>query len=92
MARGAAPGERRGGRGKGTPNKMTQDAKQAIEFVAQGLGGAEGMLRWAQTSEVNERIFWSNIYPRMLPKEIKAEVDADVGLTVKIVRHGDEDA
>lgn len=71
---------------------MTQDAKQAIEFVAQGLGGAEGMLAWAQSDKTNERIFWSNIYPRMLPKEIKAEVDADVGITVKIVRHGDVDA
>jgi len=82
MSRGSKPGERRGGRQKGTPNKMTQDAKEAIEFVAHGLGGAEGMLIWAQKDPTNERIFWSNIYPRILPKEIKAEVDATLVVNV----------
>jgi hypothetical protein len=82
MSRGSKPGERRGGRQKGTPNKMTQDAKEAIEFVAQGLGGAEGMLAWAKKDATNERIFWSNIYPRILPKEIKAEVDAQLVVNV----------
>lgn len=83
MARGSSPGERRGGRKKGTPNKLTQDAKEAIEFVAQGLGGAGGMLAWAQEDKVNERIFWSNIYPRILPKEVKADVDASLIVNIK---------
>lgn len=83
-----AAGRKTGGRQKGTPNKMTQDAKQAIEYVAAGLGGADGMLRWAQLNETNERIFWSNIYPRVLPKEVKAEVEAS--LTVQVVRFADD--
>lgn len=82
-----AAGKKTGGRQKGTPNKLTQDAKEAIEFVAQGLGGAEGMLTWAQEDKTNERIFWSNIYPRILPKEVKAEVDAQ--LVVNVNRGGD---
>lgn len=82
-----AAGKKTGGRIKGTPNKMTQDAKQAIELVAEGLGGAEGMLMWAQSDKTNERIFWSTIYPRILPKEVKAEVDAQ--LVVNINRGGD---
>ncbi|NPT50736.1 hypothetical protein GNZ10_13615 [Ralstonia sp. 3N] len=88
MARGASPGERRGGRKKGTPNKTTQDAREAIQLVAEGLGGADGMLAWAQSDKTNERIFWSTIYPRILPKEVKAEHTGEVGLTVEIVRFG----
>jgi hypothetical protein len=76
-------GERRGGRQKGTPNKIQACAKEAIEKVAVGLGGAEGMLKWAQSDPTNERIFWSQIYPKVLPKEVKAE--HEVTGTVKIV-------
>ncbi|SAK19213.1 hypothetical protein UA17_01762 [Burkholderia multivorans] len=68
-----AKGVKTGGRQKGTPNKTTANVKEAIEKVAAGLGGAEGMLAWAQSDPVNERIFWSQIYPKVLPKEIKAE-------------------
>lgn len=30
MPRGSAPGERRGGRAKGTPNKVTQDFRETV--------------------------------------------------------------
>jgi hypothetical protein len=84
-----AKGQKTGGRAKGTPNKTTQDAKQAIEMVAEGLGGAEGMLIWARKDDANERIFWSTIYPRILPKEVKAEHSGEIGLTVEIVKFSD---
>jgi hypothetical protein len=64
---------RRVGRQAGTPNRLTQEVKTVIEQVAQGLGGAQGMLTWAQAHPVNERLFWSNIYPKLLPKSLKAE-------------------
>ncbi len=67
-----AQGTKTGGRKQGTPNKLTRDVKQAIEYVAEGLGGAEGMLQWAQEDTENTRVFWSQIYPKLLPKEIKA--------------------
>jgi hypothetical protein len=41
--RGSAPGERRGGRKKGTPNKAT--AKRQAEIAASGLTPLEHMLR-----------------------------------------------
>lgn len=68
-----AKGQKTGGRTKGTPNKVTQDVREAILEVAANMGGAKGMLTWAQSDPVNERIFWSQIYPKTLPKEIKAE-------------------
>lgn len=70
------------GRPAGAPNKLARDAKEAIEQVAQGLGGAEGMLAWVQSDKANERIFWSTIYPRILPREVKAEVDAQLVVNV----------
>lgn len=79
MPRGSQPGERRGGRTKGTPNKLTKDVREAILQVAEGLGGAEGMLSWAQEDKANERIFWSQIYPKVLPKEVKAELSGADG-------------
>ncbi len=73
MSRGAKPGERRGGRHKGTPNQLTRTVKEVIERVAQGLGGVDGMLAWAQEEAANARIFWGQIYPKLLPCQIKAE-------------------
>ena len=75
-----AGGKREGaGRPKGSPNKITQDVREAILQVAEGLGGVAGMLTWAQSDPTNERIFWSQIYPRVLPKEIKKELSGPDG-------------
>lgn len=68
-----AKGVKTGGRRKGTPNKLTLDVKGAIEKVANDLGGPTRMLAWVKEDSANERIFWSQIYPKILPKEIKAE-------------------
>jgi hypothetical protein len=80
-----AKGVKTGGRQKGTPNRTTAGAKEAIEQVAIGLGGADGMLEWAKRDPTNERIFWSTIYPRVLPKEIKAEHTGADGGPIQVV-------
>jgi hypothetical protein len=49
---------------------MTATAREAIEFVAQGLGGAERFLTWAQKSAENEDHFWCSIYPKLLPLQL----------------------
>lgn len=58
------------GRPKGSVNKTTAVAKDVISQVAQGLGGAEGMLEWAQKEPANTRIFWGQIYPKLLPHQL----------------------
>lgn len=69
-----------GGRKKGTPNRTTQIAKDAIAEVAENLGGVKRLTAWVRESEDNERTFWAAIYPKLLP----LQVNADVGLTVRL--------
>ena len=69
-------GEKRPNQGKRGPDKTTKDVKNAILMVAENLGGVPRMTAWAQEDEKNERLFWSSIYPKVLPKEIKSEIAA----------------
>lgn len=62
-----ARGRKTGGRTKGTPNKTTMLAKEAIEAAAVGLGGTDRLIAWAKEDPQNERIFWGSIYPKLLP-------------------------
>lgn len=55
------------GRPKGVPNKATTAAKEAIARAAEGLGGTERLIAWAQEDPANERAFWSSIYPKLIP-------------------------
>jgi|SRR6516165_484659 hypothetical protein len=62
------PGEARNrGRPVGSHNRLTRSAREAIEFAAHALGGGQRLYRWCKESKTNERIFWSSIYPRLLP-------------------------
>ena len=58
------------GRPKGTPNKMTMQAKEAISYAAEGLGGAERLVEWAKEDPQNEKVFWAQIYPKLLPLQV----------------------
>jgi hypothetical protein len=55
------------GRPRGSHNRLTRSAREAIEFAAMMLGGGQRLYRWCKESKVNERTFWSSIYPRLLP-------------------------
>lgn len=71
-----AIGVKTGGRQKGTPNRLTQSVKAAIEQVAEGLGGPERMLDWVKESPENERIFWQTIYPKLLPLQLTGDPES----------------
>lgn len=72
-----AAGQKTGGRTKGTPNKLTQDVKQAIQLVAEGLGGSDGMLEWVKADADNEKLFWAQIYPKLLPHTVNGSLILD---------------
>jgi len=65
----------RGGRPKGSVNKTTATAKQMIEDCAKGLGGAERMLRWAQEAPENEKAFWTQVFPKLMPLQVNGPGD-----------------
>jgi hypothetical protein len=60
------------GRPKGALNKTTLAAKEIIAAVADRLGGADGLYQWANKSPRNKEIFWSSIYPRLIPVQTEA--------------------
>jgi hypothetical protein len=61
------------GRIKGSLNKTTKTAKEAIALAAEKLGGAERLVAWAQEEPQNERVFWGTIYPKLLPLQVTGE-------------------
>ena len=65
--RGKNGGGKTGGRKKGSRNAFTKTAKEAIEFAASKMGGGARLHEWVPTSEENEKLFWSSIYPKLLP-------------------------
>lgn len=76
--------KRGAGRPKGSKNKLAKEAKDVIAQAAAGLGGAERLLEWAKTDPLNERAFWSTIYPKLLPLTVSGDPSSplSVGLTV----------
>lgn len=81
-ALGAGPG-----RPKGVPNKQTTAVKEAIAAAAEGLGGTQRLIEWCKEEPANERAFWATIYPKLLPLQVNADVNATVTkVTREIVR------
>lgn len=60
-----------GGRQKGTPNKVTQSVKEALEETFERLGGVAVLAEWARDNQTEFYRLWSKI----LPREIAAKVE-----------------
>lgn len=58
------------GRPKGSPNKVTKAAKDAIADAAERLGGSNRLVEWAKEDPKNEHAFWATIYPKLLPLQV----------------------
>ena len=61
------------GRPKGSANKTTQAAKDAIAQAAEELGGADRLVAWVKEDPANEKVFWGTIYPKLLPLQLTGE-------------------
>lgn len=72
------------GRKKGSLNKTTKAAKDAIAQAAEELGGADRLCEWAKEDPQNERVFWGTIYPKLLPLQVSGEGGGP--LVVELVR------
>lgn len=60
-------GKRGPGRPKGAQNKIGKEAKEVIAAAAAELGGEKRLVKWAKEDPLNERAFWSTIYPKLIP-------------------------
>ena len=85
MPAGAKPGERRGGRQKGTPNHATKELKElarqhcgaALETIVQLMQSSENdQTRLAAAKELIDRGYGKAV------QAIEADVKADVGIRV----------
>jgi hypothetical protein len=74
------------GRPKGSPNKTTAAAKQVIQQASEELGGADRLVSWAKEDPLNERAFWSSIYPKLLPLQVAGDPDNPLRTITRIER------
>lgn len=70
-----------GGRKKGSLNKGTQAAKDALMLAAEELGGYERIIEWAREDEQNERLFWSSMYMKLLPLQVNANAEVTINVS-----------
>lgn len=88
MAGGAKPGERRGGRRKGTPNKTTALLKEAIIAAAteQGDDGTGGLTGYCRFLARDEPKAFAQLLGKVLPLQVTGEGDGPI----KVVIQGDD--
>lgn len=72
------------GRPKGTPNKLAKAAKDAIAEAAEALGGSDRMVAWVKEDPMNERAFWTSIYPKLVPVTLGNDGDNPFKVVQKI--------
>jgi hypothetical protein len=80
---GAKPGERRGGRKKGTPNKTTRTLKDAAMGALNAGNGAEAF--FTNLKDNNPAAF-AQFLKALLPTEIKMQAQVAVDLVDRIKR------
>jgi hypothetical protein len=71
------------GRPKGSGNKTSTSAKDAIALAADKLGGSQRLVDWAKEDPANERVFWGTIYPKLLPLQVSGESGGPIEMVVK---------
>jgi hypothetical protein len=72
----ANPTKRAGpGRPKGSVNKTTAIAKDALAYAFDALGGQEALYQWAKSNPSNLRVFYTHIWPKLLPLQVAGDID-----------------
>ena len=84
---GSKPGERRGGRKKGTPNKFTAELKEMILQAAEQAGGEGGTVGYLKTQATANPGPFLSLLGKVLPLQVSG---ADGGaIVVEVKRFAD---
>lgn len=82
---GAKPGERRGGRKAGTPNKTTAAVKAALQEAFDGIGGVSALKKWGKENPTEFYKLWAKLLPQetqvsnLNGESFKVYFEVDVG-------------
>jgi hypothetical protein len=85
--RGSAPGERRGGRQKGTPNKVSADIR---DMVIRALNKAGGLDYLARQAEENPGAFLT-LVGKVLPTTLTGDANEPVRHIFEWAKPGEDD-
>lgn len=68
------------GRPKGTPNRLSGQAKENIAavFDSAEMNGIQGMIEWAVEHKTE---FYVNVYPKLLPMMVQGHINAEVDVS-----------
>jgi len=67
--------------------KLNRDAKAMIHLAFEDLGGLPRLVEWAN-QPANIGTFYTQIWSKIIPKDIKAEVDQSI--TIEVLKFGDD--
>ena len=56
------------GRPKGSSNKLTNEAKQAMLMAFDIIGGAQRLADWITKNDTNEMLWWTKMFIRLAPR------------------------
>jgi hypothetical protein len=70
------------GRQKGSVNKTTKEAKEAIELAFSGLGGVDALIAWAKG---NQDAFYGSVWPKLLPVQHKHGGDQENPIALQMI-------
>jgi hypothetical protein len=74
------------GRPKGQPNKTTLAAKEAIHEAFEQLGGVKGLTDWAEKDDDNRKVFYAQIWPKIVPLALAGDKDNPLVTEIRRIR------
>ena len=83
---GSKPGERRGGRQKGTPNKITRTLREAILQALEEAGGEGGAVAYLRSQASLSPAAFMGLIGKILPLTIKEQIEGHLTCSVNYRR------
>ena len=74
------------GRAPGQANHRTLECKTIFEAATKMMGGAKGLMEWAQRNNENETIFWSIMFMKLIPVQVQGEIQTTNELVVSVTK------